>query len=425
MNRRIRPRTAAATVTASALAALLAACGSDPAQAGDQTSVDAGADQQAFTSALAEMDPVELKIQVLTPKESAHAKATEAYADAIEEWSGQKITFKIHYSGSIAATDVESAVADGLIDIAPVYPSMAPDTFPVQGFASNFTFVNDNTPVVGTLQTISAWTELGFDEHIVTEMQEQGLQPLLPMVVPSSNALYCTGDPTTSLATAKGTSMRTGTPGNAAEVKAIGASSVNLPTLEVFEGLQRRTVDCVVTGWAVPMSFGLAEVTDAWMLDPSVQFTGSSETLAIGKDTWDELPLAARQLMWDRLDVYLTSYVDNNMFATMKGALAQAEEHGVALHEYDDDLTKSLTDHQDGKLRDAAEGAPEGFDGTAFVERTTKTHEKWKKAITDLGYDDELTWEEFRDGEAGEVDVQPVVDALVEDVLATHRPTTD
>lgn len=420
------PRRGPAVMAAGVAVALLAAGCASSTAAVDQTSVDSGADKEEFAEALADMDPVDLKVQVLTPKESAHAKAIEAYAESVKEWSGDKITFTMHYSGSIASTDVESAVADGLIDVAPLYPGMDPDNFPVHAFASNFAFMNDNSPVVGTLQGAAAWTEAGFDDSVMTEMQDGGLQPLLPMVVPSSNSLYCAEDEVSSLDDAKGTSIRAGTPGNDAEIKAIGASSVNLPTLEVFEGMQRGTVDCVATGWAVPLTFSLAEVSQHWMVDPSIHFTGSSETLAIGKETWDGLPLAARQLLWDQLDVYLKSYFENNMFATMQGALGQAEEQGVSLEEYDDDLVESLEDHHT-KQRDAAgKNSPEGFDGDSFVEATEESHDTWKQAMIDLGYDEDVTWDEYLDwSKENPVDVEPAVDKIVEDVLDEHRPTAE
>lgn len=426
MTRRLRHhRLAGAVAAGTATIMAVAGCGTTD-RAVDQTSVPVGADKEGYVQALAEMDPVELKVQVLTPSGSAHAKATEAYAKAVQEWSGDKITFKIHYSGAVTSTGVESAVADGLIDIAPLYPAMDPDNFPVQAFASNYAFMNDGSPVVGTMQAAGAWTEAGFDDQVVTELQDGGLQPLLPMMVPSSNYLYCGDKKVTSLDDARGAQVRTATPGNDAEVKALGASSVNLPTLEVFEGIQRGTVDCVVTGWAVPLTFGLAEVSKNWMVDPDVHFTGASETLAIGKETWDGLPLAAQQLLWDQLGVYLTSYIENNVFATMEGALGQADEHGVTIREYDEDLTKALQDHHNRLLSEAGKNSPEGFDGQAFVDSVQESHEAWQKTITDLGYAEDVEWTDFRSwSEDNEVDVAPFVDRLVEDVLSKHRPTGD
>lgn len=401
-----------------------AACSSS-SDAVDQTSVDPGASKEEYATALADMDPVELKLQVLTPKGSANAQATDAYAAAVEELSDGKITFKLHYSGSIAATDAEQAVSDGLIDIAPIHPSMHPDTFPVQAYASNFAFMSDNSPIVGSLQGISAWLEAGFDEQIMDEMRSNGLEPLLPMTIPSSNLMFCGEDPVRSLADAKKTTARVATAGNSQEVKAIGASTVNLPTLEIFEGMQRGTVDCVVTGWAVPVAFGLGEVSKSWMVDPTVQFTGSSETLAVGKDTWDALPLAARQLMWDELDVYLKSYIDNNLVATLHAAMTQAQEQDVTFYEYDEDLKQALTDLHEQDSAEAGKNSPDGFDGKAFADSTRQAHESWKKTIIDLGYDDSVGWEQFRTGKdkGTDVDVQPLVDELTEKVLGEHRPT--
>lgn len=424
MNRSSLRRVPLATAAWLALGLGVTACATSSEDV-DQTSVDPGAGKDEYAKALKDMDPVELKLQVLTPKDSPNAQATDAYAEAVEKMSDGKITFKLHYSGSIAGTDTESAVADGLIDVAPLHPSMHQDKFPIQAYASNFAFMNDNTPVVGSLQSISAWLEAGYDELIVDEMRDNGLEPLLPMTIPSSNMMLCGDEPVRSLAEAKKTSVRVATTGNAAEVKAIGASTVDLPTLEIFEGMQRGTVDCVTTSWAVPVTFNLGEVSKSWMVDPTVQFTGSSEALAVGKDTWDSMPLAARQLMWDELDVYLKSYIDNNMIDTLNAAMTHAEEEDVTLYEYGSDLKKSLTDLQDREIADAGKNSPDGFDGKAFAESTEQTHEEWKRVLVDLGYDDSVTWEEFRQDKAEDVDVQPVVDEISEKVLDEHRPTAD
>lgn len=426
MTRHLRHHRLAGMVAAgTAIIMAVAGCSTTSSNA-DQTSVPVGADKETYVQALAEMDPVQLKVQLLTPSNSAHAKATEAYTKAVQEWSGDKITFKIHYSGAVTSTGVEAAVADGLIDIAPLYPSMDPDNFPVQAFASNYAFMNDGSAIAGTLQSAGAWVEAGFDEQVVTELQDEGLQPLLPMMVPTSNHLYCGDKKVTSLDDARGAQLRASTPGNVAEVKAIGAVAVNLPTLEIFEGIQRGTVDCVVTTWAVPMTFGLAEVSKNWMVDPDVHFTGSSETLAIGKATWDRLPLAAQQLLWDQLGVYLTSYIENNVFATIDGALSQADQHGVKISEYGEDLTKALQDHHDQLLTQADKNSPKGFDGQTFVDSAQKSHEAWKKTITDLGYADDVEWADFHSwSQDNKIDVKPFVNRLVEDVLSKHRPTGD
>lgn len=409
--------------TSSLLVAVVASGCSSASSSGDSSSVEIGSTKEEFVTALQDIDPIELRVQVLSTSKSAHGQAMKAYGDEVEDWSGGKITFDLHYSGAIASTDVESALADGLIDLAPIYPSFQADKFPVSAFASHYTFLGDPTPVVGTLEGVATWLDAGFDEGIITEFEDNGLHAVLPMYVPGRSTLICNEGPVASLKQASGASIRNPSPTAKDEIEAIGGSPTSLPPLEVFEGLQRGTVDCAVTGLASASIYQLADVSSDWAVDPEVQFAGSPETLAYGQDKWEAMPLAARQLLWDKSSVFLEKNIEGNALDSIRDSLSQAEKQDVNLYTLDDDLKKKLNEHHQGLLDDAGENSPEGYDGAAFAKRAQEANDRWTGKVEELGYTDDPSWPEAAQWlDKNDVDLGPLVEEIDSEIMSTHRP---
>lgn len=424
--RTIRPlsrRTAGSALVVAAMIAVTACGGSSEADGTGGESVPTDATKEDFRAALADMDPVEMKVQVLTPKETGYAKAWEDYGKALDDWSGGKITFKMHYSGAITPTGIEDALKDGLIDAAPFGPSAAPDSFPVAAWTTERMVLNKNTPVAGTLQQVGSVMQVGFEDEAMTqEIEDYGIHPLVPVVVNGSQNLMCGKESMNSLSEIKGKQVRTSTPANEHEVKALGATTVSLPTLEVFEGIQRGTVDCIATAHTLAYAIKLGEVAKHWVVDPEVGLAPTSEAPSVSMSTWEELPLPAQQLMHDRLDVFLKTYFQEHNMGGIAKSMQQAKDNGVTVEPFEDDARSTLEEYQKGVL--AKDDAPEGYDGQAFVDRMTKANDEWETKIRELGYDDEIAWEDFAAHEAKEpTDVQPLIDELVTSVLSEHRPS--
>ncbi|MEV0109806.1 TRAP transporter substrate-binding protein DctP [Nocardia sp. NPDC050799] len=410
--------------SAAGVAVLLAAtaCAGASGGGGGGESVAAGASKPEFVAALADMDPVEMKVQVLTPQNTGYARAWEDYGKALDEWSGGKITFKMHYSGAITQTGIEDALADGLIDAAPFGPSAAPDKFPIAAWTTERMVFNENTPIAGTLQQVASVMQVGFDDPAIRgEIEDYGIHPLVPTVVNGSQNLFCGRASGNSLSDLKGKQIRTSTPAAQQEIEALGATSVSLPTLEVFEGLQRGTVDCLATAHTLAYAINLAEVTDYSVVDPMVGLAPTSEVPAVSKATWDELPLAAQQLMHDRLDVFLRTYLQEHNMGGIAMSMQQAVDNGVTVESFETDARVRLQDFHQQVLR--KDDAPAGYDGGGFIENMRVANDAWATKVADLGYSNKVTWQEFAAHQKKEpVDVGPLVEELTTTVLDKHRP---
>ncbi|MCG2621304.1 TRAP transporter substrate-binding protein DctP [Arthrobacter sp. I2-34] len=407
---------------------VLASCAAGSSSAASQESVSANASQTEYQAALAGLDPVTLTMQLPAGPGTVTSAPAEAYAAAVEKWSGGKIGFDILYSGSrVPTNEMNEALADGLVDIGMHMPVSAPEAFPASTLAGDLMFLQEPTPLLGSMQLVSSWMEFGVEQKEITrEVLDHGIQPLLPLLPTSGVSLLCAKEPVTSLSETKGKQIRASAPSNGPALEALGATVVSLPIAEVYQGMQRGVVDCASTTPSAINPMGLFEVTSDWTLDPEVQLPASPMAFGISKPTWDGLPLAARQLLWDRLDVFVEKQLSDATFAQIGEALAGAAKHGVRIHKWAPDAREALKAHQDQVLDEASDLAPDGVDGQAFVAAAKETSARWRSILTqDLGLKDEATWDEFGQWLTDNaLDAGPLADKLVTEVIAPNRPVS-
>src|SRR5690606_34737615 len=100
-----------------------------------------------------------------------------------------------------------------------------------------------------------------------------------------------------------------------------------LAVQELYEGLQRGVIDCASSG---PLSLGLmgsVEVAPHVRYSPSTGFAGGFASVVINSDVWTELPLPAKQLLHDRLDVFVEAQL-NSGFWSESDLLETSKEFG-------------------------------------------------------------------------------------------------
>ncbi|MFH5824604.1 TRAP transporter substrate-binding protein DctP [Georgenia sp. AZ-5] len=434
--RLLRNRRAAIAISTLAVAGLtLSACGGssgaddnggDPA-AGDTASVEPGASKEEYAEALANIDPVELSFQFPTAPGVATTAPAEKWAAAVEEWSDGKVAIELLYSGSrVPVHEMGQGLRDGLVDGGYLLQYTAPELFPIATYTGDLMPLHNPSPFVGTMQMVAQWVEFGnTQEALLEEARANNIEPLLWWLPGAGNGLFCT-EPVSSAEDAAGKTIRTNSPLTTGLVKELGAATADVPTAEVYSALQRGVVDCAATALSVVDSMGLSEVAKHWTLDSKAQQPPAGGGLAINKTTWDDLPLPVRQLLWDRLDVYLESSFIDREFGVLFSALQSGLDAGVTIHEWDEETRKGQVAYMEASVAEAAGNAPEGVDGQQLVDAARESHEKWGDVIEELGFTEDVTWAEFAEWYADnkdDIDVTPLVDRLVEDVLAPNRPT--
>ncbi|MBM9463574.1 hypothetical protein JL108_08930 [Aeromicrobium sp. YIM 150415] len=390
-------------------------------------SVAAGASQEDYIEALADAEPIEIVLQMPTPPDNPFTTPGDEYAKAVEQWSGGKITFDVSYSGAIAALpEMGKALGDGLVDMGIHRPEYMQDSFPVATYFGKYLSIHEADPIVGNLQLFGALGQIWSDtDALWEEAEEVGIRPLVPATATGSAAMLCRGEPLTSLAAAKGISIRSQTPAGAALIDHLGASAVSLPQNELYEAAQRGVVDCMEASFGLLSTAGLADVTDGWTVDPTAgpaPVTGFDMSL----DKWESLPLAAQQLLWDRLDVYLESYLMVGQWGSNALAVEDSNEAGLAWEDWDAEAAADIEGFWEQYRESVADEAVDGRDGEADLVEVEAAHEKWLGIVRDdLGFEAEVGWGDFDSWYAAHedaIDFKPLIEVYVDEILMPHRP---
>ncbi|CAM3275248.1 TRAP transporter substrate-binding protein DctP [Nocardioides dubius] len=407
--------------------AVLAGCSDSPSgetNAGG-ASVEYGASKAEYAEALGDMDAVELVIQSTGPKGSATGRRFEDYAAAVEEWSDGKITFEFVYSNGAAPPDeVYAALADGRLDVGSVMPSLTPDEFPAATAINDLSHLGSQLPVDWMLQ----WHGIMFEmaaavDDADREFEEHGIKLLLPAFGSGAYMPYCT-EPGTSKAALKGRGVAAQSRVQNKEAEAMGMNPTSINYAEMYEGLQRGVVDCAfstVTGAALG---GFIEAAPQVGFDAEHGFNSPGGTIAISLARWNELPLAAQQLLYDRLDVLLQANFEGAWENTL-AAVQAVQESGGTFQEFDDEVVESLVTVHEQVEKQVADGDAVS-DGERLVEVAKQAETDWAERIEELGIDGVGTsYADFAQWYAGGTpDLQPYFDALWDGTaMGERRPS--
>jgi len=421
-SRRAGALAAAVVVGAGALAGCAESGGAN--QAGGE-GLEPGATMEEYQEAFEDLEEITLLTQTPAPKGSPTGLPQEKYYEAVEEWSGGKIKFDIAYSNAVADPgEADDALVDGRLDIASVLPIYDPSEFPANAALIDGGFISDHSAVEGVLSS-NAWpNQIAFEnEEILAEFDDHGLVPLIPVYNSGANALFCS-EKRTSLSDLKGTSVGSGGRSQSTEVEALGGSPSSIPYTELYESLQRGVVDCTVSTPTVAVLGGFVDQAPYVTIDPEAGFSVAPGALTFSKTTWESLPLVAQQLLWDRLDVFVNSNIQDKIFANNAIMADTVADNDGAISAFDEDARAKLRQANDGLL-EKMRGSDAVSDPDAFVTALQEANESWKEKIESLGLDDVsyadfgAWWAENKDS----VDMTGFTELFTDEILAAHRPS--
>lgn len=405
------------------LLALTACVGSAGSDAAEGEGVDPGAGKEAYVQALAGSEPITLTVQSVDAPGQTASRAWDAYAAAIKDWSGGQIEVEVVYSNAIAPpAEVNSALADGRLDLSMVIPGYEPARFPASNALADLSFLGRHSQLVGVLQTSASFLEAAWaTPEIHQEYEREDVKLLLPFGPVESPGLACS-EQRESLGETRGVPTRVAGSVHIQQIKALGMSEVSLPFTELYEGLQRGTVECAVTGYIGAAVTGIVPVAKHWTIHPETGFGRIPFGLGFGLAEWESLPLAAQQLLYDRIDVFLEEWILGQWESSTE-VLASIEKEGGSVSQFDAGARDALQRANEQIVNDAR-GSEAVEDGDAFVRRVSDAADKWLKIVTEeLGYTDKVGDDEFaswftRDA----VDLDGFIDRVRSDILAPHRP---
>jgi len=263
---------------------------------------------------------------------------SEAYADwaaDVGEISGGEVEFDDYYAGSLVSqTDVAKAVSDGQVELGQFAPNTLPDKF-------KYTVV-DSIPGAATDvgAVIAAYRKLYETKpELEAEWTKSGMVPLLVQPV-AANVLASTKE-LNSYEDVRGLRVRASGP-MLSVMDELGATTVTLPQVEIYEGLQRGVVDAATSltlPSAASQSFG--EVASR-VYDVGLP-TAGLVVVVMNKSAYDDLPAQIKDAFAEAKDNADKAWVDRLMEAGAQTCEPLAEQ-GAELIEWNDSQKKALQD---------------------------------------------------------------------------------
>lgn len=405
-------------------AMLLASCGGsvgDGAGEGDSevqgAGVAQGASKEEFIEALADMDPVELTYQAASSATGGNADRDHAFAAAIEEWSGGKISVEVLFGYPIAApSEVATALQDGRLDLGYEIPQYAPSEYPAISELVKMQSSGGSGSALSDFVNVAATADVAWNTpEVLSAYEAMGVTPLVPLEAEFSHVAMCTTQADTAAAL-NGAVISAGSSDLLQMIDSVGASGTSLPYTELYEGLQRGVIDCAVNGLKVGIATGLAEVAPHVVARQDGSLGRSTAALLAGGQ-WDSLPLAAQQLIFDKLDVYINGQFE----VTARDYVLAMEDFTGGFHEVDDEAEEGFSATVES-LRAEVEGSS-AIDGAQTLENYDAAHEKWASIAEELGYEDHGNWADLAEALDGEsIDFMPLVEKMMTEIYADHRP---
>lgn len=279
-------------------AAVLAACGGNN-DSGDSSKDDEGSDSAASNEPVIEMD-----VNNWAPSTHPFAyNVLEPWSEIVEEKTEGRMKINLHHGGSLGAvTDVLQDLSGGLYDLSLISVNYHFDT-------KMFPYSIGNLPF--------AFPDAASASKVMTEFGEKFAMDIYDDVhylggVTSTDPydLY-SSKPIKSVEDVKGLKMRVSGKNETPLVEDWDAVPVSIPNADMYEGLQRGTIDTTFYPTSGAISYKLYEVAPyisemGVILNPMVP--------AMSKTFYDQLPEDLQQLFDDELgpelvNLYTESYM--------------------------------------------------------------------------------------------------------------------
>lgn len=404
---------------------LLAGCGGAVGSGGASGTADGftyGAAQEEVSAAVAELDPVTLKIQPYAASPDAEAAVAEqSFMDAVEKRSDGKITFDVAWGQSIAGyPEVDDALADGRLDISYSVPIYFPGEYPLVDAYNKLSHYTTAGPLTGEAITQAQMSEAGWNHpEVLAEYTDKGLTPLNPLVTSGNYWAACNAEGT-SPEDWQGRQIRIGGSAQTPISEAIGASPVSMEYGETYEALQRSTVDCTFIQGMVAGSTGLLEVAPHVSTFGEERMTGAVTAGHVAGSRFDELPLPYQQIIFDTANIDWFHGQIAAMVGSSGAAVSDVKEAGGTFTEIDQEVEDSILATQeelvDGLIAEGVvdEGLRSGLQDGA---------DKWTGIVDEMGYTDDGDLSELDEWyDADSTDFRPLGERVFEEGALAHRP---
>lgn len=220
-----------------------------------------------------------------------HQMFTKPFMEEVSRLTHGKVVFQ-HFPGEQLgkAKDLLTLTQTGVADIGYVVPSYASDRMPLTAVAE----LPGETP--STCAKMAAYWRLTREGGALyeREFKPNGIRPLIPFMLSTYQVVLSTRT-ISGLKDLSGVKIRS--TGGAMDImlRRIGAVPVRMPPPEIFESMQRGTIDAAMLPYQSVLSYDLTNLLKAGTR--GVDFGTIALTYSIGEARWRKLPGDVQQAL--------------------------------------------------------------------------------------------------------------------------------
>lgn len=331
------------------------------------------------------MDPLTITYTSIAPAEHPMGKSAQAFARTVHEKSGGKITVELYFSGALMpGEETLSGVASGVAQAGYLVPSYFRQELPINNWLLNMGSMPSTSYPHGMLSGSAALMELqSTQEDLQREWADHNIKVIWAGQVDVGFSLLCT-KPIKNLAEARGLRVRNGGGAWIKELEALGMVPVQMPTLEVYEGLQRGVVDCFAGTPQTFISYGLWDVAKYFVPVSMSALNGNIQGMNL--DTWKSLPPDAQAVITEAAQEWWAADRTETLASFAQFATEGPSRHGVTFLD-PSPLDAVLEQHQADVIRGLAQAAPATVSNPqGFIDAYKALLDEWmEKTVTALG----------------------------------------
>ncbi|CAD5251925.1 MULTISPECIES: C4-dicarboxylate TRAP transporter substrate-binding protein [Halomonadaceae] len=307
------------------------------------------------------------------------------WAEMVKELSNGELQPEV-YTGTVLLAPRANlqGIQDNVVQVAHHAAIYTPSEMPVANAVQELGF-NYDDPLIGIL----AVTDFSLNNPTqLAEWEELDIVYLGAYNTPSY-VLFCR-EPVRNLEELRGKRIRTAGSTVSAWVEQAGGTPVNVPSSEMYSGLDRGSLDCASNAANDLIDRSLWEVAEHTTLLPTGMYW-SGPQWGFNSGFWASLNDEERDVFKEATAKAMTRMIVQYLGAS-EAALEEAASHGNNIYEPEDDLMASVEAFRDEALANVYDKARDEYgveDPEALIDDFIATYEKWDALISEVDREDE------------------------------------
>lgn len=319
------------------------------------------------------------------PKHPINTGGYKPFAERIEKISNGEIKLRLFEGGSLLSPKgVLTGVRDGVADVGMYALTYFPAEFPNASMLADVPVVGDHATIMAA--AVSEFYFLKCPDCI----KELGSHMLYTGSFSTSNyTLVMRKGEIKTAADMNGKKLRTSTGLQDRWLKTVGATSVSIPSSDMYDAMSRGVIDGAIYAPGGLQTHGLADVAKDITLLPLGTYP-VGVLMGFNRDFWNGLSKAHRKMI---IDLMPLAVVEATMGYEKEDVAAAetAKEKGVTIHKPSAEITENFRNFLKTDFAVSAKTAEEKkvTNALAKIETYAALVEKWTKLLTPILDDSE------------------------------------